>query len=55
MTYPGENSNLQKITNKYVDWFENTKDALLQRDNLFDNITADPVKKLISVPKIILL
>jgi len=38
--YPGKNSNLQKITNQYLDWFENSNEPL-PKGNLFDNIKFD--------------
>jgi len=39
--YPGKNSNLQAVTNKYVNMFYNTKDPLPAGD-LFLGIKADP-------------
>ncbi|MXV50382.1 RHS repeat-associated core domain-containing protein [Pedobacter sp. HMF7647] len=38
--YPGENSNLQKITNQYLDWFQKSN-APLPSGNLFDGIKHD--------------
>jgi hypothetical protein len=38
--YPGVNSNLQRITNQYLDWFENSS-APLPNGNLFNNIQHD--------------
>lgn len=38
--YPGMDSNLQNVTNKYLDWFEHSN-APLPKDNLFNNINAD--------------
>ncbi len=39
-SYPGIRSNLQKITNYYLNWFENGE-ILLPTGNLFDNILTD--------------
>ena len=39
LTYPGKDSNLQKITNKYLEWFESGKE--LPEGNLFDSILSD--------------
>jgi hypothetical protein len=38
--YPGTGSNLQMITNKYLDWFENSNQPL-PKENLFNNIQHD--------------
>jgi hypothetical protein len=38
--YPGENSNLQKVTNQYLDWFQKSN-APLPSGNLFDGIKHD--------------
>jgi hypothetical protein len=38
--YPGQYSNLQNITNLYLNWFENGN-APLPRENLFNNIKHD--------------
>jgi hypothetical protein len=38
--YPGVNSNLQKITDQYLNWFENSHEPLSNK-NLFDNIKSD--------------
>ena len=38
--YPGTNSNLQMITNHYLDWFEQSN-APLPKENLFKNIQHD--------------
>ena len=38
--YPGFNSNLQKISNQYLQWFENSNKPL-QKENLFLNIKTD--------------
>jgi hypothetical protein len=40
MSYPGQDSNLQKITNYYLDWFESDS-TTLPSQNLFDNIKSD--------------
>ena len=40
LIYPGEDSELQRVTNKYVDWFENSNDPLPQ-ENLFNDIKID--------------
>ena len=39
-SYPGEDSNLQLITNQYFDWFLNSNTPLPSR-NLFDGINHD--------------
>jgi RHS repeat-associated protein len=39
--YPGGESNLQKITDTWLEWFEGSDDTL-PSGNLFDNILADP-------------
>jgi RHS repeat-associated protein len=39
--YPGMNSNLQKVTDQYLKWFESTS-TTLPAENLFLNIKADP-------------
>jgi RHS repeat-associated protein len=38
--WPGSNSNLQKITNHYLNWFENST-APLPKENLFSKIKSD--------------
>lgn len=38
--YPGQNSNLQKVTNTYLDWFQNSN-APLPTGNLFNGIKHD--------------
>lgn len=38
--YPGPNSNLQRITNQYLDWFEHSNSPLPSA-NLFNNISHD--------------
>jgi len=38
--YPGGNSNLQKVTNQYLEWFEHSS-APLPKGNLFSNIQHD--------------
>jgi RHS repeat-associated protein len=38
--YPGDNSNLQKVTNQYLDWFQHSI-APLPKENLFNNIQHD--------------
>ena len=38
--YPGEQSNLQQVTNHYLNWFENSS-APLPKENLFNSIHAD--------------
>jgi hypothetical protein len=38
--YPGENSNLQKVTNQYLDWFQKSN-APLPSGNLFNGINHD--------------
>ena len=38
--YPGTNSNLQEVTNQYLDWFEHSN-APLPKQNLFNNIYPD--------------
>ena len=38
--YPGANSNLQKITNMYLDWFEKSKNPL-PAENLFNSVKTD--------------
>jgi hypothetical protein len=38
--YPGSTSNLQKITNMYLDWFEKSN-APLPSQNLFNSIKQD--------------
>ena len=38
--YPGTNSNLQKITQQYLDWFQHSN-APLPKGNLFSNIKSD--------------
>lgn len=40
-SYPGQESNLQKVTNEYVDWFMNNSDVPLPSQNLFNNIKQD--------------
>ena len=40
LRYPGPNSNLQKVTNKYLDWFEKSNQPL-PSENLFNNIKSD--------------
>jgi RHS repeat-associated protein len=40
LRYPGTQSNLQQITNHYLDWFENS-DAPLPSENLFNHISTD--------------
>ncbi len=39
--YPGRNSNLQKVRDYYIDWFENPNRPALKNDNLFSNIKSD--------------
>jgi RHS repeat-associated protein len=39
--YPGRESNLQKITNQYLDWFENSSSGPLPSENLFMSIKTD--------------
>lgn len=38
---PGQGSNLQKVTNEYVDWFMNNSNVPLPTQNLFNNIKQD--------------
>lgn len=38
--YPGRNSNLQKVTNKYLNWFQSS-DTSLPSENLFNSIKSD--------------
>ena len=38
--YPGNQSNLQKVTNQYLDWFEHSNSPL-PKQNLFSNIHAE--------------
>ena len=40
LTYPGKNSNLQKITNIYLAWFQNSSSPL-PKGNLFNGIKTD--------------
>jgi hypothetical protein len=40
LSYPGKNSNLQKVTNQYLDWFEHSN-APLPKENLFIGIKSD--------------
>jgi hypothetical protein len=40
LIYPGKGSNLQMITNKYLDWFQNSN-APLPTGNLFTNIKSN--------------
>jgi hypothetical protein len=42
-TYPGENSNLQKVTNYYINLFQNNQP--LPTGNLFKNIQSDPAPR----------
>jgi hypothetical protein len=39
--YPGKDSNLQSITNQYLDWFENNQNLPLSITNLFSGIKSD--------------
>jgi hypothetical protein len=43
LIYPGTHSNLQQVTNQYLDWFEHSN-APLPKENLFKNIQADTNK-----------
>ena len=40
LNYPGMKSNLQRVTNQYLDWFENSNQPL-PKENLFNNIKHD--------------
>jgi hypothetical protein len=39
LKYPGKDSNLQNVTNQFLDWFENNEE--LPKGNLFDTIQND--------------
>jgi len=43
LRYPGQDSNLQRVTNQFLDWFEHSK-APLPSGNLFRNINTDTTK-----------
>ena len=38
--YPGPSSNLQKVTQQYLDWFQHSNSPL-PKENLFSNIKSD--------------
>ena len=40
LRYPGQDSNLQRVTNHYLDWFEHSHDPL-PSENIFKNINTD--------------